>query len=116
MILAAMIWALWPWAAPPTVAVKTGEVKHWRYERVSDQFAGTERCRLSRGSVEVDGRVVRLRLGAGVDTADAEYRIDDGPVRTWRYDIPSLVAAGVAVRSDNLANPAAASSPCRSPR
>jgi hypothetical protein len=44
-------------------------------------------------------------LGNQVDTAEALYKIDDGPVKSWRALAPRLVAVGVKIQDDSLANP-----------
>jgi hypothetical protein len=91
--------------SPQTVTAIHGVAKGWRYDLVRDRFAGGESCRMRRGPIALAGGFATFSLGKQVDTADAQFRIDNGPVKPWRTLAPRLVAAGLTIQDDSLANP-----------
>jgi hypothetical protein len=97
--------SIWPFASHPVITEARGVAKHWSFDLVKDRFSGGTSCHLNRGAVEVSKGFVAFKLGKAVDTADALYKIDDQPARRWRQVIPVLVAHGLTVQDDSLANP-----------
>lgn len=105
MILAIVLLTWWAAHSPQSVTEHRGQAQGWRYDAVKDSFAGGASCKLRRGEIEISHGFATFNLGKEVDTADALYRIDEGPVKPWRALIPRLVAAGLKVQDDSLANP-----------
>jgi hypothetical protein len=105
MILAIVLLTWWAAHSPQTVTEVHGHAKGWRYDLVNDRFAGGESCKLSRGGIDISRGFATFNLGKDVDTADALYRVDNGPVKPWRTLAPRLVAAGVKIQDDSVANP-----------
>jgi hypothetical protein len=100
----AIVALMLPWHAS-TVKESDTQFGQWQLERVIDTFAHAQTCRLVHAHVVVTTAAARLELGKSVDTADALYRIDGGPLLAARLDIPRLVAAGVKVQDDSVPNP-----------
>lgn len=105
MILAILLLTWWTAHSPQTVTEVHGRAKGWHYDHVKDRFAGGESCTLRRGDIEISRGFATFSLGRDVDTADAQYRVDNGPVKPWRTLAPRLVAAGVKIQDDSLTNP-----------
>jgi hypothetical protein len=87
------------------VRVQHAHVAGWRLEVRGDRFTGQTTCALRRDDIVYDHGVVTFALGHRVDTANATYRLDDGPVR--RAGDVAVEAAGLGARFDsqNLDNP-----------
>jgi hypothetical protein len=88
-----------------TTDARTIQLGRWSLELAADRFTGTIACRLRVSKAVFDEKAATFEFGHSVDTSDAFYRIEDGPVLAWRSLIPSLVAQGVKVQNDDLANP-----------
>jgi hypothetical protein len=79
--------------------------KGWRLTVRTDRFTGEKLCRLeARDTLYQDG-VVTFRFAHWVDSANAEFRVGQGPVRS--VGEVAVAAAGLGARflSDNTRNP-----------
>ena len=82
---------------PPPVATRSQLYGGWRLRVTRDAFAGRTTCRVGRRDAEVEHGRLLWRMGAGVDTSAAVWRIDAGePRRQSLLDLPA---------SANLGNP-----------
>lgn len=77
----------------------------WRLELRRDTFTGATRCRLDMRRVRFSGGVVTFSFGPQVDTANALFRIDGGPVRSAGEVGPEAAGLGAALLSGNTRNP-----------
>ncbi len=96
-----------PSAPKPRQVVKT-DLKlagGWRLTRTRDAFTQTSGCKLERRDVRMFSGVVTFSLGGEVDTANALYRLDGGPVRTAGELGPEVAGHGVSYTSGNTWNP-----------
>ena len=88
----------------PVLAAHHGDVRHerttlgeWRLDIARDHFSGEIACRLAARDHHAIYRAqaVAFRFGNLKDVVNAVYRIDAGPPRASRDDLPTLLAAGV---------------------
>ncbi len=77
----------------------------WRLSRTDDAFTSTTGCKLVRREVRVFSGVVTFSLGRGVDTANALYRLDGGPVRAAGELGPEVAGHGVSYMTGDTSNP-----------
>ena len=77
----------------------------WRLERTDDAFTHAAACRLERRDVQVASGVVTFSFGRRVDTANALYRLDGGPVRTVGELGPEVAGHGISYLGRNTWNP-----------
>lgn len=80
-------------------------VAGWRIEARHDRFTDHTVCTLRRDHVRYADGVVTFAFSQGTDTANATYRLDNGPVQ--RAGDVAVAAAGLGARFDtqNLHNP-----------
>lgn len=85
--------------------VQRAHIDGWRLEIRHDRFTDQASCTLKKDHIVYERGVVTFSLGHQVDTANATYRLDDGPVR--RVGDVAVEAAGLGARftSQNLENP-----------
>ena len=100
--------------APKPTATQVYAVGEWRLTVVTDTFTKQVRCRLENHNgrhpdVTAVPGALAFKLGRGVDTSDAWYRIDDQPARPWRDLRAELVATGSLAAAERLDNPSAGS-------
>jgi hypothetical protein len=55
--------------------------------------------------MDYERHAIVFRLGAGVDTTDAVYRVDDGEPIAVRDEMTSMARQGFAIYQDYLLNP-----------
>ena len=77
----------------------------WRLARTDDPFTATSGCKLERRDVRMFSGVVTFSFGKEVDTANAVYKLDGGPVRTAGELGPEVAGHGVSYLSGNTYNP-----------
>ena len=73
--------------------------------QVRDNFSGSNACRLDGRGVKVAGGVATFSFGHGVDTANAAFRVDSGPVRTAGEVAQEAAGLGAPFLGGNLNNP-----------
>ncbi len=81
------------------------QIGAWTLRVESDQFAARQICQLSRPRVDYHRQALVFHLSSRADTANAVYRIDDGPPRAVRSDAMDLARLGFALYNDDLTNP-----------
>jgi hypothetical protein len=82
-------------------------VAGWRLDVTEDRFAGVRTCRIHRGDVRVENRVAVFRFGSSTNTANAEFRIDGGPLRSAGSVAVEAAGLGEAMSGGDLKNPSA---------
>ncbi|KSB87931.1 hypothetical protein AS593_18625 [Caulobacter vibrioides] len=93
------------------VKTKAYNLGGWEMRIERDGFTGQARCRLYlsrtlRGPrISYADGVFGFHMGDKVDVADAWYRIDNGPPRAWRDDLPALATRGEPLATNDLFNP-----------
>jgi hypothetical protein len=87
------------------VRVKHYQLKHWLIEVRSDQFTGKTVCTMDNHDIAYDHGVVTFSFHHRVDTADAVYRIDHGPLQRAVLVAPEAAALGARLGTDNPTNP-----------
>ncbi len=89
----------------PDRVVERAQVGPWRLEVAHDGFTGKTLCVVRNGDMTYHHGVMTFDFGGGTDTAEAQFRLDDGPpVKTV---ILASQAAGLGARfgSNDLRNP-----------
>ena len=92
-------------AAPRPRTTREELAGGWRLSRTADPFTSTVGCKLERREVRLFSGVVTFSLGHGVDTANALFKLDGGPVRAAGLLGPEVAGHGVSYMSDNTWNP-----------
>jgi hypothetical protein len=77
----------------------------WSLSVTHERFAGEVKCKLAAHGADFEREAVVIRLGGGVDTSGAMYRVDGGPPRSVQADAMELAGMGFALHQDALANP-----------
>ena len=77
----------------------------YRLALVRDDFRKTVTCRLDAADVRYAGGVVTFSFGRRTDTANALFRIDDGPLRAAGELGPEAAGLGAPFYSSNISNP-----------
>jgi hypothetical protein len=86
--------------------VVRGDFGRWHVQTRRDAFSGHLECRAFAGGARYERRAVVFHLPSSLDTSDAAYRIDWGPVFWSRDDAPALAHLGFALHNDDdLRNP-----------
>lgn len=83
------------------------EAGDWRLDIARNRFSGDVECRLrarNRHSL-YQGGAVGFRFSSRWDVSEAVYRVDDGPLRTWRDDQPELTRLRTPVETGGMDNP-----------
>ncbi len=81
------------------------DVGGWRLDVKHDQFSGRTTCRLSRGPVSYERQVVTFRFASWVDTANAEFRVDNGAVQSVGSVVVEAAGLGARLRGNSATNP-----------
>jgi hypothetical protein len=81
------------------------QVDNWLIDTVSDPFSNTIRCNIHAKNMRYVPGAVLFQLPRSVNTFNAKYRIDAGPVVSWRVHAMDLTSSGVAIQNSNLTNP-----------
>lgn len=66
------------------VAVKSLRVGEWKAEISTDRFTGEVSCALTARRMSFHRDTLVFHLGRDVDTSEAFFRVDNGPVRSVR--------------------------------
>ena len=112
-IVAAVI-AAWLLVPVSSLAARHGEVRHertslgeWRLDIARDRFSGAIACRLAARDHRALYRAQAVAFGVrdARDMDRAVYRIDGGPPRASRDDLPALIAARVPIDRGSMDNP-----------
>ena len=77
----------------------------WRLSKVSDSFTGVGSCRLDGHGVRLSAGLATFSFGGKVDTANAVWRLDGGPLRSIGEVGPEVAGMGVNLISNNTWNP-----------
>jgi len=96
---------LWPHHRAPEVIQHRYGVEGWVLEMRTDSFTHRTDCRVHRGRLAYERQAVVFHLPRRLNTFDAAYRIDGGPLVRSRDDAADLAAQGFALSDDDLANP-----------
>ena len=85
--------------------VQHARVAGWRLEVRHDRFTNQTSCVIQKDHITYDHGVVTFALGSRVDTANATYRLDSGPVSPAGNVAVEAAGLGARFDSQNLANP-----------
>jgi len=111
--LVAAVIAAWLMAPLPTLA-RHGDVRQertslgdWRLDIARDRFSGAIACRLMARDHHALYRAQAVAFGLrhARDVARAVYRIDGGPPRASRDDLPALIAARAPIDRGPMDDP-----------
>jgi len=104
LALAGALSSLWPFG--DEIAEKRYRpARGWTLVVEKDRFSGDVQCRgLGRGMTYKDG-VLTFHMGRSVNTAQAEFRLDQGPAKAAGDFAVEAAGRGAAFRTDNLLNP-----------
>ena len=83
----------------------TRRVGAWTVQARTDRFTHHATCQLRESKVRYARQALVFQLPGKLDTSDAVYRIDDGPVMSVRNDAMELARLGFALHNDDLSNP-----------
>ncbi len=89
----------------PDQRVEQSRVMGWHLEVFQDRFSNKTVCKIDKSAIRYQHGVVTFQFGHSVNTAAAQFRVDEGPVRD--ASSVSVEAAGLGARPDsaNLRNP-----------
>lgn len=109
MIGVATALALWsvpslPWANDARTQRST-PAKGWVLEVRQDNFTGAKSCTIKARDMTYRHGVLTFRFGTSVDTANALYRVDQGPARSVGVVAPEAAGLGAEFKSRNTKNP-----------
>jgi hypothetical protein len=100
--------AIWPFAhAKNPAPIRHQRLDGWTLQSRRDRFTGKVTCEIQRDRVTVSRQAVVFHFPIRINTYDASYRIDGGPLRKARDDADELAIMGFALHYDDLANPSA---------
>ena len=95
-----------PHVARHDVVVEDSRTAGWRITARQDRFASaTPTCTLRRGSMSVQRGVVVFSFPRSTDTANAQFRLDDGALQTAGSVAVEVAGAGVQLVTPDLKNP-----------
>lgn len=95
----------------PTLWRRPDERTHWRRTNGwdlkihYDRFTGAQACTLFRRNVVYSGGVVTFRFDHWVDTANAQFRLGAGPLRSAGSVAVEAAGLGARFEGPNLRNP-----------
>jgi hypothetical protein len=92
-------------ASRPDLQVQHYRVTGWRLEVRRDRFTDVAACTIQRSDITYDRGLLTFRFGHRIDTANALFRVDDGPVRTAGSVAVKAAGMGARFNGPNLANP-----------
>ncbi len=87
------------------VQTTVSKVQGWRIEQRRDRFQETTSCRLQRGAMTMERSVMVFRFPRSVDTAEAKFRIDGGPLQSAGDVAVEVAGQGTALTGENLRHP-----------
>jgi hypothetical protein len=101
---------LWPFGHAPQTTTKEFSLPVWRIATYKDRFTSQVRCRVYQGPlrrplISYSSKAVAFHFKAPMNTTEAYFRLDSGPVKAWRTEYPKLVKLGVQLEGDSLENP-----------
>ena len=103
------ILALAFWSAagrhPREISHERVRADHWTVDVRRDSFTGETQCVLRGPDVTLSHQVLTFRFRPSVDTANALFRADLGPVRNVGLMGPEAAGLGARLSSDDLGNP-----------
>ena len=94
-----------PGPNPQVSTEKTALDGDWRLVRTADPFTGLASCAVDGRRISFQGGVATFSFGAKVDTANALYRVDAGPIHNVGEVGPQIAGMGVSLFSRNTFNP-----------
>ena len=98
--------AIWPFHGPDPAPARHQRVAGWEVETHRDRFTGHLTCQVKKGRISLARQAVVFHFPVRIDTFDAAYRIDGGPLYLARDDAADLAAMGFGLHDDdNLDNP-----------
>lgn len=77
----------------------------WHFTVRQDRFQGKTTCRIYKHDVTFAEGVVTFQFGHGVDTANARFRLDDGPPRDVGSVAVEAAGLGASFNGPNMRNP-----------
>lgn len=86
-------------------ATVVSKLSGWRLAERRDRFTGLAACRLSAHDMRYVHGVVTFSFAHRIDTANALFKVDDGPARTVGSVQPEAAGLGAALLSDDTWNP-----------
>ena len=89
----------------PDIKQQSVTVSGWRLDMKRDGFADSTSCVLRRHQIEVAGGVVTFYFRGGVDTANAQVRIDGAPAQPSNRYALEVADQGVPLGGSDLRNP-----------
>jgi hypothetical protein len=106
---AGLVAVLWPF---PPAQVRTSHyvLPTWGFSQSRDRFTGETRCRLYQGAassakVTYADHALTFHFARRINTLDADFRIDGGPVHRWQDEFPALVRVGAPLQNTSMTNP-----------
>ena len=101
---------IWPFGQSTQTKAKEVRLPVWRIATYKDRFTGDVRCRVYQGplkhpSVTYSSKAVAFHFKVSMNTTDAYFRLDAGPVHAWRVVYPKLVKLGIQLEGESLENP-----------
>lgn len=91
---------------PPEVEAQDSTLPSgWRLSQTRDVFTGAGACALESRNVRYGGGVVTFSFGRRTDTANALFRVDDGPIRSAGEVGPEVAGLGGSFLTRNTDNP-----------
>ena len=89
----------------PDQRVEQSRVSGWRLVVTQDRFSNRTTCRLDRSAVVYQHGVVSFQFGGGVNTAEAQFRVDGGDLRSAASVAVQAAGLGARLAGDSLRNP-----------
>lgn len=80
-------------------------VQGWRLDVRNDRFSGQTSCTVRKGDVTVRHGVAVFQFRRSVDTANAQFRIDQGPAQSVGSVVVEAAGLGASVAGGDLRNP-----------
>lgn len=101
--------SLWPFHGSQ-VSTKAYTLPTWSFSQSRDRFTQHLTCQVYTGPrgrplVSYGRQAVTFRFPATVNTLQADYRLDSGPTRSWRDELPTLAETGFTPDRGGLDNP-----------
>lgn len=84
---------------------QTQHIAGWTLKVRVDNFSGGRICSLKNGKITYQRQAIVLHLPDTIDTTQAIYRVDNGPVQLSRDDDVSIAHLGFAIDQPVLDNP-----------
>ena len=91
---------------PPEIRTERSRLAGgWTLSQAKDPFKGVSTCRLEGRNVRYGSGVVTFSFGHAVDTANALFRVDGGPVVSAGEVAQEAAGLGAPFLNGNLSNP-----------